>query len=166
MRERRQEKSMSTLSRQSDFDRSYDLLDELRRQMDRVWGDMDQRWGYVPRAQTTALSAATFPRVNVFDAGAELVVQADVPGLTNEELEITLHENVLTLSGKRTEKGREGYVVHRQERGGFQFQRSFALPAKVDGEKTLASVKDGVLTVKLAKAAEAKPRQIAVRSQG
>ena len=154
------------LSRQSDFDRSYDLLDELRRQMDRVWGDLDQRWGYVPRASSNALSAATFPRVNVFDAGAELVVQADVPGLTDKDLEITLHENVLTLAGKRTEKPREGYVVHRQERAAFEFQRSFALPAKVDAEKTLASVKDGVLTVKLAKAAEAKPRQIAVRAQG
>lgn len=157
-------------SRQSDFDRSYDFLDELRRQMDRVWGDLDQQWGYVPRAQATTLSAATFPRVNVFDAGAELVVQADVPGLTEKDLEITLHENVLTLAGKRNEKprpAREGYVVHRQERAAsFEFQRSFALPAKVDGEKTLASVKDGVLTVKLAKAAEAKPRQIAVRAQG
>ena len=154
------------LSRQSDFDRSYDLLDELRHQMDRVWGDLDRRWGYSPRTQPTTFSAATFPRVNVFDAGAELVVEADVPGLTHEDLEITLHENVLTLAGKQREKAREGYVVHRQERAAFQFQRSFALPVKVDGEKTLASVKDGVLTVKLAKAAEAKPRQIAVRSQG
>jgi HSP20 family protein len=154
------------LSRQSDFDRSYDVLDELRRQMDRVWGDMDQRWGYVARPQSTTLSAATFPRVNVFDAGAELVVTADVPGLTEKDLEITLHENVLTLAGNAREKAREGYVVHRQERAAVQFQRSFALPAKVDGEKTLATVKDGVLTVKLAKAAEAKPRQIAIRAQG
>lgn len=155
------------LSRQSDFDRSYDVLDELRRQMDRVWGDLDQRWGYVARPQSSALSAATFPRVNVFDAGAELVVQADVPGLTEKDLEITLHENVLTLVGRAGKpNAREGYVVHRQERAALSFQRSFALPAKVDGEKTLASVKDGVLTVKLAKAAEAKPRQIAVRANG
>lgn len=155
------------LSRQSEFDRSYDVLDELRRQMDRVWGDLDQRWGHVARAQATPFSAATFPRINVFDAGAELVVQADVPGLGEKDFEVTLHENVLTLAGKRSEAAPEGYAVHRQERASsFEFRRSFALPAKVDGEKTVASVKDGVLTIKLAKAAEAKPRQIAVRAQG
>jgi HSP20 family protein len=150
------------LTRFSDFDRSFDVLDDFRKQMDRMFGDLDDRWGGA-RFAPTQLSA-NGPRVNVFDTGAELLVTADVPGLTEKELDITLHDGVLTLVGERKADAPEGYHVHRQERGSYRFKRSFALPAKVDPEKTAAVVKDGVLEVKLAKAAEARPRQIAVRS--
>lgn len=145
----------------NDHDRSFDLFDDFRRQMDRLFGDLDDRWA-VARLSPTQLSASAWPRVNLFDAGAELIVTADVPGLTEKDLEITLHDGVLTLVGDRKTAVPEGYQAHRQERGAYRFKRSFALPAKVDPEKTLATVKDGVLEVKLAKAAEARPRQIAV----
>jgi HSP20 family protein len=137
------------LSRFGGFD-SFDVFDELRRQMDRAWEDT---------------APTTFPRVNVLDDGQNVVVQADVPGLGEKDVTLTLHENVLTLAGKKKEEVPEGYAVLRRERGAFEFTRSFKLPFKVDAEKTLAQVKDGVLTVTLAKAAEAKPRQIAIRSQ-
>ncbi len=150
------------LTRFADFDRSFDVLDDFRRQMDRMFGDLDDRWGGA-RFSPTQLSA-NGPRVNVFDTGAELLVTADVPGLTEKDVEITLHDGVLTLVGERKADAPEGYHVHRQERGGYRFKRSFALPAKVDPEKTAAVVKDGVLEVKIAKAAEARPRQIAVRA--
>lgn len=153
------------LTRFTDFDRSFDFLDDFRRQMDRVLGDLDDRWGY-GRPDPTALSDAAWPRVNVLDGGAELIVTADVPGLTEKDLDITLHDGVLTLAGERKADAPEGYQVHRRERGALRFKRSFTLPAKVDAERTTATVKDGVLEVKLAKAAEARPRQITVRSQG
>lgn len=152
------------LSRLTEFDRTFDVLDELRRQMDRVWNDYDGSWG-LARTPTQALSAATWPRFNMADAGTELVVTADVPGLTEKELGVSLEDGVLTVSGERRAVAPEGYTVLRRERGELRFARSVALPFKVDPEKTAASLKDGVLTITLAKAPEARPRQIAVRVQ-
>jgi len=152
------------ISRLTDFDRTFDVLDELRRQMDRVWDDYDGNWGTL-RGPSQQLSAASWPRLNVFDAGAELVVTADVPGMTEKDLELSLEDGVLALSGERKPFAPEGYTAHRRERGALRFTRSVALPMKVDPERTSASVKDGVLTVKLVKAPEARPRQITVRAQ-
>jgi HSP20 family protein len=143
------------LSRLTDFDRSFDILDELRRQMDRVWE--------LPSAQ--ALSQGSWPRFNVLDAGANLVVTADVPGITEKELTVSLEDGVLTVSGERKAFAPEGYGVHRRERAHQRFARSVALPLKIDAEKTSASVKDGVLTITLAKVPETPPRQIAVKAQ-
>ena len=135
------------------YDRAFDVLDELRRQMDRAWEEAED-------------PATTWPRVTVRDAGEDVLVKAWIPGLTEKDVTLTLHDGVLTIAGERKLAAPEGYVVRRQERLGAKFSRSLALPAKVDAEKTTAEVKDGVLTVKLAKAAEAKPRQIAVRANG
>ncbi len=146
------------------YDRSFDLLDELRQQMDRVWSNFDAFAGGEAPARARSLAAATWPRLNVFDAGANLVVTGDVPGLTEKDIEITLHDGVLSLSGERKTNAPEGYTAHRQERPAFKFARSLTLPTKVDPEKATAVVKDGVLTVTLAKTAEARPRQITVRA--
>jgi HSP20 family protein len=151
------------LSRLTDFDRTFDVLDELRRQMDRVWNDYDGTWGVTPSA-TQTLSSASWPRFNVLDAGANLVVTAEVPGLTEKDLEVSLEDGVLTIGGERKSLQPEGYAVHRRERPAFRFGRSFALPVKVDAEKTAATVKDGILTITLAKAPEARPRQISVKA--
>lgn len=152
------------LTRVTEFDRTFDVLDELRRQMDRVWSDYDGTWGGT-RAPTQSLSGASWPRLNVLDAGANLVVTADVPGMTEKDLEVALEENVLTVSGERKSLAPDGYTSHRRERPALRFARSLALPVKVDAERTTANVKDGVLTITLSKAPEARPRQIAVRVQ-
>jgi len=152
------------LSRFTDFDRTFDVLDELRRQMDRVWDDYEGAWGVV-RGGQQQLAATTWPRLNVYDAGANLLVTADVPGMTSNELDVSLEDGVLTVSGERKAFVPEGFEVRRRERGAVRFTRSVALPLKVDAERTTASVKDGVLTVTLAKAPEARPRQITVRAQ-
>ena len=150
-------------TRMNELDRTFDVLDELRRQMDRVWNDYDGSWG-TSGAPTQALSAASWPRFNVLDAGANLLLTADVPGLTEKDLEVTFQDNVITVSGQRKSPAPEGYAVHRRERPELQFSRSIALPVKVDADKTAATVKDGVLTITLAKAPEVRPRQIAVRA--
>jgi HSP20 family protein len=144
------------LSRLTDFHGTFDLLDEVRRQMDRVWEDFDA---------PSASAPVAWPRLNLFDTGAALVVEADVPGLTEKDIELTLDDGVLTLAGERKLAAPEGYTPRRQERAAFKFSRSVALPSRVDAEKTLAVVKDGVLTITLAKAPEARPRQIAVKAQ-
>jgi HSP20 family protein len=144
-------------TRFGDFDRTFSLMDELRRRMDRVWDEVDTGWA--PSSAT-----ASWPRVNVFDDGATVVLQADVPGLAEKDLQITLNADTLSIAGERKVVAPEGYSTHRQERGGVKFSRSLTLPWKVDSEKTSASLKDGVLTLSLTKAAEAQPRQIAVRT--
>jgi len=150
-------------SRLTDFDRTFDVLDELRRQMDRVWNDYEGAWG-ITRSPTQALTSANWPRFNVLDAGANLLVMADVPGMTEKDLQVSLEDGVLTVSGEQKAVAPEGYAVHRRERPALRFGRSVALPVKIDAEKVTANVKDGVLTISLAKAPEARPRQITVRA--
>ncbi len=144
-------------TRLSDVDRTFSLMDELRRRMDRGW---DREEAYAPRA----LSQPTWPLVNLFDTGGELVLTADVPGLAEKDIKITLDGETLTLAGERQIAALEGATCHRQERAGVKFSRSFSLPVKADAERATAEVKDGVLRLTLPKAPEARPRQIAVRT--
>jgi len=150
-------------SRFGDVSRDFALLDEFRRRMDRVWEDMDSSWsGTTLSARTHASSA--WPRLNLYDEGSNLVLKADVPGLSEKDVHVTLNESGLSISGERKVSAPEGYSAHRQERTSCGFSRSLALPCKVNPEQTQASVKNGVLTVTLAKAPEAQPRQIAVQA--
>jgi HSP20 family protein len=142
-----------------DFDRTFALLDELlRRRVERPSSD-EASWA------PDAFATDVWPRVNVRDAGASVVLEADVPGLSDKDLQVEVTGETLTLRGERKVEVPEGYSVHRRERGGFKFSRSFTLPHRIAADQTTASVKDGVLTLTLAKAPEAQPRQIAVRSQ-
>ena len=149
----------------SDFDREFAAFDELRRRVERAFQDLDTGRGTVGERVGFGTQAQAWPRTNLYDKGSELVVQAEVPGMSQKDLQITVTQDVLTLSGERKTEAPEGYSVHRQERGQVKFSRSFALPCKVDVEKTGAAVKNGLLTVTLAKAAEAQPRQITVKAQ-
>jgi HSP20 family protein len=148
----------------SDFENTVLLMDELRRRMDRVWEDVDPSWHGAP-ATPGSLSASAFPRVNLFDAGSHLVLTADVPGLSEKDVQVTLNGTSLSISGERKVVAPEGYSVHRQERTHVRFSRSLTLPCTVNPEQTTATVKDGILTITLTKSAEAQPRQIAVRGQ-
>lgn len=141
-----------------DLDRTFRLMDQLRRRMDRMLDDFDT-------AENVGLrGSGTFPRSNLYDTGNALVLEADLPGLSEQEVTLNLTNDVLTLSGERKTEAPTGYSVHRRERVPFKFSRSYALPAKVDPDKTSALMKDGVLTVTLEKAPELKPRQISVKA--
>jgi len=139
----------------SDFDRTFAAMDELRRTVERAWRDGD---GF-PAERTGA-----WPRLSLWDEGSNLVLKADVPGLTEKDVQLQLTQDVLTVTGERRSDAPEGYSVHRQERLPARFSRSFTLPVKVDGAAITASLKDGVLTVTMPKAPESQPRQIAVKS--
>ena len=150
-------------SRFGDSSRDFALLDEFRRRMDRVWEDIDPSWPASPSDAGTHSSSA-WPRINLYDGGANLVLKADVPGLSEKDIHVTLNESGVAISGERKVVPPEGYSAHRQERTSFRFSRSLTLPCKVNPEQTQALVKNGVLTVTLAKAPEAQPRQIAVQA--
>lgn len=138
----------------NDLERTFAVMDEWRRAVEQAYRDQDAPFE----------STAGWPRVSLWDQGKNLVLKADVPGLTDKDIELQLTQDVLTVSGQRRSDAPEGYSVHRQERFPARFARSFTLPVKVDGEKIAASLKDGVLTVTLPKAPESQPRQITVKT--
>lgn len=153
------------LTRFTPFDRTVALMDDWRRRMDRAFADFQLPYAPVGTFDDPwSLSEATWPRVNLYDAGSSLVLTAEVPGMAIEDLQIQLENDVLSVKGERKAAVPQGYAAHRRERGTLSFTRSFNLPVKVDAEKTTATLKDGVLTVEMAKAPEARPRQIAVRA--
>lgn len=144
------------LVRWSDHDSS-PAFDSLRRQVERLFDEADRPDIF------RAAPAGSLP-VTFTDKGDSLVFSADIPGLTDKDFTLSLAQNVLTVQGERRVRAPEGFVAHRQERAGVRFSRSFALPCRVDSERTTATLKDGVLTITLPKAVEAQPRQITVNA--
>jgi HSP20 family protein len=107
-------------------------------------------------------SQAFTPTFEVKETNDQFVVRADVPGVEEKDVDISLHNGVLSISGTRTSEQRnegDAYYVHERQYGSFS--RSFALPDTADGDKVDASLTNGVLTVTIGKRAEAKPRKIA-----
>jgi HSP20 family protein len=136
----------------SAFDRLPSLRDELNRLFD-----------FALPTRDSGLFSGWTPALDVFDEKDNFVVKAELPGMKKEDIDINVHNGVLTISGERkhdTEK-KEGQTF-RSERYFGRFQRSLTLPAAVDVQKVKASYKDGVLTIDLPKAEEAKPKQIAI----
>jgi HSP20 family protein len=140
-------------------------LNDLRNQMDRLFIDFERGWGTGrdPEARQAIAMGSAWPRIGVYDAGTELRLRAELPGLSENELEITVEQSSLTLRGRRETQVPEGYSVHRQERGNRSFARSFSLPCRIDAEKARATLKDGVLDMSLPKVPEERPRQIRVQ---
>jgi HSP20 family protein len=161
------------LTRFDDFDRTFTVMDQLRRRMDRIFDEYEPSRAPARDALRSSLAdeverasgRGRFPRLTFAETGTSLVLRADVPGLGEKDVQLSIHQDVLTLSGERKVDAPQGYVAHRQERAPLKFARSFSLPCKVDPEKSTAAIKDGVLTITLPKAVEAQPRQIAIKAQ-
>jgi HSP20 family protein len=103
------------------------------------------------------------PALDVREDKDNFVIRAELPGLKREDIDVSLQDGALVISGERTdEKVEEGVEVHRQERYYGKFQRALTLPAPVAADKIKAQYKDGVLTVTLPKTEEAKPKKIDV----
>ena len=103
------------------------------------------------------------PAVDLVEDKDNLIVNAELPGMKKEQIEIALHDGVLTLSGERKDEQKyQDAETYRSERFLGRFQRSISLPAPVDADKVKATYKDGILTVTLPKTEEAKPKQIPV----
>jgi len=104
------------------------------------------------------------PAVDVAEHDNEYDVKVELPGVNKDDVKITMQDNILTIRGeKKQEKESKGSNYHRVERSYGSFQRSFTLPTSVKSEKIEASYNDGVLSIKLPKAEEAKPKQIDVK---
>jgi HSP20 family protein len=117
-----------------------------------------------PREESNDFLGAWSPAVDIFDKGGEVVIHAELPGIKKEDIDVRVENNVLTIRGKKDRKEEvkeEGY--YRAERVYGSFSRSFSLPSTVEVSKIAAEYKDGILTLRLPKAEEAKPRQIEVK---
>jgi HSP20 family protein len=103
------------------------------------------------------------PALYVREDKDNYVVRAELPGLKREDIDVSLQDGALVISGERQdEKVEEGVEVHRQERFYGKFQRALTLPEPVAADKVKADYKDGVLTITLPKTEEAKPKKIDV----
>ncbi len=110
------------------------------------------------------LTGAWVPAVDIYETENEIVIKAEVPGMSEKDVEVTVENNMLTIKGERKfeeEVKKENY--HRIERAYGTFQRSFQLPATVNVNKITAEQKDGILTIRLPKKEEQKPKKINIK---
>ena len=140
----------------------FGLHDEMNRMME----------GYFDRAPDARAYAATYPAINVWEAadGTACYVEAELPGMKMEDLDVSVLGNQLTIAGERkigTDNGKDawqGVSWLRRERGQGRFARTVALPWEIDGDKVEARLHDGVLTVTLPKHESARPRKVKLLS--
>ena len=132
----------------------WDAASTLDRMLDDVMGSM----------LGTATSTRTFdPSIDVHASDSELVFVCDVPGIKQDQLEVTLENHVLTIKGTRRFEGKENEQVMLGRAYGA-FNRSYSLPEYVDDENLTAHLADGVLTIRIPKQAKAKPKKIQISS--
>jgi HSP20 family protein len=132
-------------------------LMNLQRELDRVFDK--------PLGLDLGLSGrGVFPAVNVFSDRDGYVVRMEIPGASPDQINIESHGRTLTISGKRESGALQGGSFHRRERNSGQFSRSLQLPADLDMSRAEASYKQGMLTLRIPKKEEAKPRQITVKA--
>ena len=102
------------------------------------------------------------PALDLYQSNDNIVAVIELPGMRKEDIEISLHDGTLTISGERKRESANGDKAERTERYVGTFRRSITLPTRVDANKVNASYQDGILTVTLPKAEEVKPKQIHV----
>jgi len=110
------------------------------------------------------LPTTWMPAVDLVEKNDGYVATVELPGVNKDDVKITLQENILTIKGeKKDEKETKDSNFHRVERSYGSFQRSFTLPTSVKQDKVDAQYKDGILTISLPKAEEAKSKQVEVK---
>ena len=133
-------------------------LTSLRDEIDRLFE--------APLAELThgsQLLSGWTPALDVYEDKDNVIVKAELPGMKREEINVSLHDGSLSISGERKSEEKYGDAeVYRTERFFGRFQRTVTLPTAVASDKVKAQYKDGILTVTLPKTEEAKPKQIDV----
>jgi len=141
-----------------DFGDPHGTLRSFRREMDRLFSDF-----FAP--EYARRGTGVFPQINIYHDKEKYFVTAELPGVEPKNVDISIRGNNLVLKGERAIKATgENVTFHRRERTAGSFSRAITLPERVDADKVIAEYKDGVLTLTLPLAEEAKPRQIEVKS--
>lgn len=137
------------------------LFAEFRRleeELDGLFGT-DAAWNGGIRS----LPTASFPAVNVGSTNDGVTIYVFAPGIDPKKLDITLQQNVLSISGQRQVPTEKDATYYRRERFGGDFHRALTLPEGVDPEKVEAGYRDGIVQITLRRQESAKPRQIEIR---
>lgn len=137
------------------------------------WQELEDMTDRLNRMFAPATSGEASPRqfwspsVNVEESKDELLLTAELPGMSIDDVSIEVENNVLTLSGEKREEREEeeGHKYHLWERCYGSFERQFTLPRTVKTEEISAQFKDGILHVQMPKAPEAKSRKIAIKAE-
>ncbi|MBV9994555.1 MAG: Hsp20/alpha crystallin family protein [Caulobacteraceae bacterium] len=130
----------------------------LQREIDRLFDDFGRGWDRVS-------STVAFPKIDVGESDGEIEITAELPGLEEKDISISVSDNLLTVSGeKRTESERKDKAYSISERSYGAFSRTIALPPGVDPAAVKATVSKGVLKVVVPKPASAKAAKIEVKS--
>jgi HSP20 family protein len=133
-------------------------LSEMQQEMNRLFDSFFGRPGQWPAAERLWA-----PPVDVYETRDDLVVAAEVPGVSEKDIHLSITGDMLTLKGERQfaqEANQDGY--YRSERWWGKFERTLQLPIPVQADKVRAQYRDGVLTVKLPKADEVKSKEIKI----
>jgi HSP20 family protein len=133
-------------------------LSTLREEIDRLFEEP-----LAELARTSNLFSGWTPAIDMHETKDHFVVRVELPGMKREDIEVSLHEGSLSISGERKRESKhEGAEIYRAERFFGRFQRTISLPTPVQAEKVKAQYKDGVLAIELPKTEEAKPKHIDV----
>ena len=131
---------------------------EHRWDVDRLFNEMFSR----PQFRV----ARSGPVADLYETEDEFVLEMDLPGFTNEDVDVTVEKGILTIHGARTlEREENEGTYHLRERSWSKFSRSFTIPHTIEPDSVDAAFHKGVLTVKLPKAPEAKARRIAIAGE-
>ena len=136
-----------------------DIL-SMQREINRMFDDFFRS----DRDESSLIASTWRPAVDITEEDDAYVAKVELPGVNKDDVKITMQDNVLTIRGEKKEekKGKEGNA-QRVERYYGSFQRSFSLPTSVKSDRIEADYKDGILTINMPKAEEAKPKQIEVK---
>lgn len=134
------------------------------RELDSLQGDMNRLFDrFFDGRGTNGGSRRWVPAMDLVETDADLVLRADLPGMSKEDVEIEVKDNVLTVSGeRRSESEEKGEGFHRVERSFGRFSRALTLPRGVDADRVNAEFTDGVLEVRIPKPEETKPTRIEI----
>lgn len=143
----------------------WDPFRELSTLQNRV-NSLFQDYGRTGQDELTA-TGSFVPAVDVYEDEHKVVLKLEIPGVSQEDVDVRLENSTLTVRGERKfEKEEKEENFHRIERRYGSFARSFVLPNTIDTENVNASYDNGVLKIELSKRAEAKPKQIKVNISG
>ncbi len=137
-----------------------DPMSRFRTAVDRLF----ETFGEGGRPWESAWETDAYPRMAAADAGDRYVLEAEVPGVRMEDLEITCIDRTLTIRGERPDPEASGATYERRERPVGTFLRSMELPEEVDAAKTEAVLEEGILRITVPKAERAGPRRIEIRT--
>lgn len=135
-------------------------------QFDKMRNDLEKLSTYYRPFSGNFWGSAIYPPMNIYDDGESFIVRAEVPGVEPKDLDVSVVRNTLTIKGKRTiSESEEENSYHRRERNWGEFRRAFTLPEQVDVTKVFASVKNGILEVRLPRSLESKSRRIEIATK-